>query len=83
MSLILFYTGFPVFAVFQDELEASKSQMQVSNLSFENDATRNRFPMTLTSGTFLNQKRKKQTMNYRRILIAAVFHSVHPAEKDS
>ena len=39
--------------------------------------------MTLTGGAFLNQKRNKQTMNYRRILIAAVFNFVHPEQKGS
>ena len=40
------------------------------------------FPMTLTSGAFLNKKRNKQTaMNYRTILIAAVFQLVHQVEK--
>ena len=43
--------------------------------------------MTFTSGTFLNQKRNKQISHelhvYKRILIAAVFHFVHPVEKDS
>ena len=37
---------------------------------------------TLTSDAFLNQKPNKQTMNIRRPLIAAVFHFVHPVEKD-
>ena len=39
--------------------------------------------MTLTTGAFVNIKRNKQAMNYRTILIAAVFHFVHQVEKDS
>ena len=39
--------------------------------------------MTLTSSAFVNKKRNKQTMNYRTIVIAAVFHFVHQVEKDS
>ena len=42
------------------------------------------FPLTLTSGAFLNQKTNKQpAMNNLKILLAAVFHLVHPVEKDS
>ena len=43
----------------------------------ENDAAEIGFPMTLTSGAFLNQKPNKQTMNNRSILIAAVFHKLY------
>ena len=32
------------------------------------------FPMTLTSGAFVNKKRNKQTSHELQILIAAVFH---------
>ena len=41
------------------------------------------FPMTLTSGAFLNQKRNKQTSHelHRTILLAALFHLVHQVEK--
>ena len=40
--------------------------------------------MTLTSGAFLNQKPMyKPATNNLRILLAAVFHFVHPVEKDS
>ena len=43
------------------------------------------FPMTLTSGAFLNQKAiNKPVMNNLRILLASVFHFVfHPVEKYS
>ena len=45
------------------------------------------FPMTLTSGAFVNKKRNKQTshelQNNLDSLIAAVFHFVHQVEKDS
>ena len=41
------------------------------------------FPMTLASGAFVNKKRNKRTMNYKTILIAAVFHFVYQVEKDS
>ena len=38
----------------------------------------------LTSDAFLNQKPNKQpTMDNRRLLLVAVFHFVHPVEKDS
>ena len=39
---------------------------------------------TLTSSAFLNQKfnKKETAMNNRRLLIAAVFHFVHPVEKN-
>ena len=41
------------------------------------------FP-TFTSGVFLNQKfNKKPAMNNKRLLLAAVFHFVHPVEKDT
>ena len=36
-------------------------QGQVNKLIFENDASEIGFPLTLTSGAFLNQKRNKQT----------------------
>ena len=40
------------------------------------------FPMTLTSGAFVNKMRnKKPAMNYRTILIAAVLHFVHQVER--
>ena len=57
-----------------------------SKLIFENDAIRNRISMTLTPETVhLSTKSaiNKPAMNYRTILIAAVFHFVHQVEKDS
>ena len=42
-----------------------------------------KFP-TLTSGTFSTKNSiNKPAMNNRRLLIAAVFHFMHPVEKDS
>ena len=42
------------------------------------------FPMTLTSGAFLNQNPiNKPARNNKRILKAAVIHFLHPMEKDN
>ena len=42
------------------------------------------FPMTFTTGAFVNIKRNKQTSHeLRTILLAAVFHFVHQVENDS
>ena len=49
-----------------------------SKVKNENNAIRN-----WISDAFLNQKpNNKPAMNNRRLLIAAVFHFLHPVEKD-
>ena len=63
-----------------ESLETFEPSYASSKVKNENDAIRNAFP-TLRSNTS-QPKIKKQTMNNRRLLIAAVFHFVCPVEKD-
>ena len=65
-------------------LETFKPSYALSKVKSENDAMRNRITEFWQATHFSTKNPiNKPAMNNRRLLIAAVFHFVHPEEKDS
>ena len=72
------------YQVRPESLEAFEPSYASSKVKKENDAIRNRIS-DFAKATYFSTKHpiNKPAMNNRRLLIAAVFHFVHPVEKDS
>ena len=67
-----------------ESLQTFQLSYALSKVKNENDAIRNRITQ-FSQATHFSTKNpiNKRAMDNRRLLIAAVFHFVHPVEKDS